>query len=410
MTRPAHVPEHLVVDYDNLGDQRIDAVQEAARGWRSEKGSVVWSDHNGGYWIVMGADDLRRGLVETETFDSASRGIKMVEIAGRDPLIPNELDGTEHTKYRRLLNPFFAPRRMRLLEEQVRKAAQDLLAGIAPTGRCDVVSEYARPLASSMFLSLVDWPLEDRELLERLVTLQVNGIPGSTPEENLRIQTEALHELAAYCEHQVTSRRENPRDDLTTQLINATVDGEPVPQDRLVGMLPPMVAGGLDTTQSVTSQTIRHFAEHPALQDRLRDESTPITDVVEEALRYFAPVGPLRAAIQDTELAGTQIKAGDRLHFMSQLANRDPQEFGDPDELQLDRETNRHLAFGLGPHRCIGAALGRVVLAVALEEFHNAVPSYQLVSADSQLGAVWSMKTVVVEWDPARSPALVSTA
>jgi cytochrome P450 len=409
MTRPAHVPEHLVVDYDNLGDQRIDAVQEAARSWRAEKGPVVWSDHNDGYWIVLGAAEVRRGLIETDTFDSASRGIKMVTIEGRDALIPNELDGTEHTQYRRLLNPFFAPRRMRLLEEQVRKAARDLLAPTTPAGSCDVVTDFARPLASSMFLSLVDWPLEDRETLERLVTLQVNGIPGRPPEENQRIQTEALHELAAYCEHQVTSRRENPRDDLTTQLINATIEGESVPEDRLLGMLPPMVAGGLDTTQSVTSQTIRQFAENPEQQDYLRADSSRIPGIVEEILRFHAPVGPLRAAIRDTELAGTQIKAGDRVHFMSQLANRDPEEFDGADELRMDRESNRHMSFGLGPHRCIGAALARVVLAVALEEFHAAVPTYRLVSSDSQLGAVWSMKTVVVEWDPSRSPALAST-
>ncbi|MCW2494474.1 cytochrome P450 [Jatrophihabitans sp.] len=411
MTRPAHVPEDLVVDFDTLGDLKIDEMHARARGWRADKGSVVWTDHNGGYWVVLGAAEFRRGLIETETFNSASRGIKLVDIEDREVLVPIELDGPEHTQYRRVLNPFFAPRRMRVLEEQVRKVARDLLAGIAPKGRCDVVTEYARPLASSMFLSLVDWPLEDREILERLVSLQVNGMPGKSPEENQRIQTDALHELAAYCERQITSRRENPRDDLTTQLINATVDGEPIPDSRLVaGIMPTLVAGGLDTTQSVTSQTIRLFAEDPSRQDYLREDGTRLHGVVEEILRYAAPVGPLRAAIQDTELAGVSIKSGDRLHFMSQLANRDPAEFDDPAELHLDRESNRHLSFGLGPHRCIGAALGRVVLAVAIEEFHLAIPTYHLVHSDSQLGAVWSMRSVIVEWDPDRSPSLTQTA
>jgi cytochrome P450 len=405
MTRPDHVPDRLVVDFDTLGELRIADVHAKVRRWRAEIGPVVWTDHNGGYWMVLGADEIRHGLTDVTVFDSASRGIKLVAIEPREALVPIELDGKEHTDYRRILNPFFAPRRMRLLEDQVRTVARQILTAIASSGSCDVVGDYARPLASTMFLSLVDWPLEDREELEFIVRRQVNGVPGQTEEANRAIQADALAAVADYCRRQIASRRERPRDDMTSTLMNSTVDGQPIPDERLLNMLIVLAAGGLDTTSSVTSQAIELFALNEDMQAYVREDSTRIPTVVEEMLRWCAPVGPLRAALRDVELGGAPIKAGDRVNFMGQAANRDPEEFTDPEQVRLNRDVNRHMAFGLGPHRCIGAALARTVLAVALDEFHAFIPAYRLVESDSQLGAVWSMKAVVVEWEPGSAPA-----
>ncbi|WP_181780294.1 cytochrome P450 [Pseudonocardia pini] len=399
MTRPEHVPADLVVDFDVLGDLGIPQAHAEASRWRREKGPVVWTDRNGGYWIVVGAEEIRRGLVDVSLFDSASRGVKMVTIEPREALVPLELDGEEHTTYRRILNPFFAPRRMRLLEDDVRKVARQLLAELAPTGSCEVVADFARPLASSMFLSMVDWPLEDRVKLENWVKRQVNGVAGESEEANRRIQAEALEAVTEYCRGQITSRRERPREDMTSTLMNATVDGAPIPDERLVGLLIVLAAGGLDTTASVTSQAVELFALHPDMQAYVREDGSRIPAVVEEMLRVGAPVGPLRAALRDTELGGVEIKAGDRVHFLGQAGSRDPAEFPDPDRVDLQREPNRHMAFGLGPHRCIGAALARVVLAVAFDEFHAVIPPYRLVGSESRLGAVWGMSSVVVEWD-----------
>ena len=410
MARPDHVPGRLVVDFDTLGELRIAEVHAKIRRWRTELGPVVWTDHNGGYWLVLGADEIRHGLTDVTLFDSASRGIKLVTIEPREALVPIELDGKEHTDYRRILNPFFAPRRMRLLEDDVRTVARQILAAIAVSGSCDVVGDYARPLASTMFLSLVDWPLEDREHLELIVRRQVNGIPGQTEEANRAIQTEAMAAVADYCQQQIASRRERPRDDMTSRLMNATVDGQPIPDDRLLTMLIVLAAGGLDTTASVTSQAIELFALNEDMQAYVREDSARIPAVVEEMLRWCAPVGPLRAALQDVELGGAPIKAGDRVNFMGQAANRDPGEFADPEQVHLDRDVNRHMAFGLGPHRCIGAALARTMLTAALDEFHAFIPAYRLLESDSQLGAVWSMKSVVLEWDPSSVPAAAGLA
>jgi cytochrome P450 len=409
--RPSHVPAELVVDFDALGDASIDELHARARRWRAEKGSVLWTDRNGGYWLVIGPEEIREGLSSSTTFDSASRGIKLVDIRPRNALVPIELDGDEHAAYRRLLNPFFSPRRVAQLQDQIRTVARGLLADLRSAGSCDVVNDYARPLASSMFLGLVDWPLEDRKQLELWVGQQVNGVPGVSPTANQRIQSDAMSSIGDYCLRQVELRRESGHhEDMTTMLMESTVHGEPIPDDALVSLLIVLLAGGLDTTQSVTSQVIADFARNPSRQADLREDGARLPAIVEESIRWASPTGPLRAAIRDTELGGVSIKAGDRLNFMVQLANRDPETFDHPEEMDSTRVTNRHLAFGLGAHRCIGSALARVVLAVALEEFHAALPEYRLRESASRLGAVWSMKSVVVEWDPAELPQPVAAS
>lgn len=400
MDRPSHVPENLVVDFDVFGNLQIHEVQELALQWRAEKGPIVWTPHHGGCWIVIGAEEVRQGLTDITIFDSASRGVKLAAIDKRERLIPIELDGPEHADYRRLLNPLFAPARTKLLEDDARKVANELLDKIENSGRCDVTSQFARPLASSMFLSLVDWPLDDREQLEHWVELELNGIPGQTMEENQATQAQAMADIAGYCMEQIKLRQAEPRDDMTMMLMNAEIDGEKLPEKELVGLLMLLMIAGLDTTQSVTSQGIESFALDPSRQEYLREDPSRIPMIIEEVLRWTGPAGPYRAAVRDTELAGVTIKKGDRINFMSQVANRDPKEFDNPDQIDFERDVNRHMTFGLGPHKCIGAALARVILHSAFDEFHRRIPTYRLVDASSHLGGVWGMDKVVIEWDP----------
>jgi cytochrome P450 len=401
MQRPGHVPDELVVDYDVFGGGSIDEALAQAEQWRAEKGGIVWSDRYGGHWIVLSAKGIRQGLTDPAVFDSASRGVKLLYIEGREPMVPIELDGPEHAGIRKVLNPLFAPARMRLIDDAARQLCRQFLDSIVGAPSCDVVSDYARPLASAMFLSLVDWPQEDRLQLERLVDRELNGIPGAPESESIAAQVEAINEISAYCRQQLDLRRGDQRDDMTSTLMNATVDGQAIPENRLVAMLLLLMVAGLDTTQSVFSRTIEWLGQDPARQEALRAEPERIPLLIEEMLRMHAPAGPFRAARQDTELAGISMKAGDRLYFMVQAGNRDAQEFDDPFVIDPDREVNRHMAFGLGPHKCIGAAMARVVLNAALDEFHRRLPPYRLVSSASHLGGVWGMLSVRVEFEPA---------
>ena len=400
MTRPDHVPAHLVIEYDVFGSKQIRDIKAEAVQWRAEKGPVVWSDHHGGHWVVLDAELVRQGLTDVATFDSSSRGVKITAISSREPLIPIELDGVEHADYRRMLNPLFSPARTRLLGEKARAIAGELLDDIVAKGRCEVVSQFARPLASTMFLGLVDWPLDEREQLEHWVELELNGIAGQTAEQNAATQAQAMADIASYCMRQVDQCKLQPGEDMTSYLVSsAVIDGEPLQPSRLTGLLMLLMIAGLDTTQSVTSQGIEALASNPVQQEYIRTHPDQLPMVVEEILRYAGPAGPNRAAVRDTELAGVSIKAGDRVNFMVPAANRDPDEFDRPDGLDFERDVNRHMTFGLGPHKCIGAALARTVLVEAFDQLHRRLPTYRLEASSSHLGGVWGMNDVVIEWD-----------
>ncbi len=400
MIRPTHVPDGLVIEYDTFGAEQISDVQGVAQRWRDQMGEVVWTDRHGGHWLVLSAEGCRAGLTDTSMFDSSSRGVKLVGLLDeRERMVPIELDGAEHSEYRRMLNPLFSPARMRLLDERVREAGRELIAKFVDNGRCEVVSEFARPLASSMFLNLVDWPIEDREKLEHWVELELNGIPGQSEQENLATQADAIAKIAAYSMKQIEDRTKNPRDDMTTLLMNTQVNGEALPPNRVIGLLMLLMIAGLDTTQSVTSQGVELLALRPHLQDQIRLHPERLPMVVEEILRWSGPAGPNRSVVRDLEFCGIEMKRGDRVTFMCPVANRDADEFADPQQIDFEREVNRHMTFGLGPHKCIGAALARTILVGAMDEFHRALPTYSLESSTSHLGGVWGMTTVNVTWE-----------
>ncbi len=402
MIRPAYVPEGLVVDYDTFGSEQISDVQAVAQRWRKQIGEVVWTDRHGGHWVVLSAEGCRAGLTDTSMFDSSSCGVKLASgLDERERMVPIELDGPEHADYRRMLNPLFAPARMRLLDERVRSTGRELIAKFVDRGRCEVVSEFARPLASSMFLNLVDWPSEDREKLEHWVELELNGIPGQSEQDNQATQADAIAKIMGYSMRQIEERARSPRDDMTTLLMNTKVNGESLPANRVVGLLMLLMIAGLDTTQSVTSQGIELLALRPHLQEQIRNHPEQLPMVVEEVLRWSGPAGPNRSAVRDLEFGGVQMKKGDRVTFMCPVANRDADEFADPQQVEFDREVNRHMTFGLGPHKCIGAALARTILVGAFDELHKALPTYSLESATSHLGGVWGMTAVNVVWESA---------
>jgi cytochrome P450 len=251
-----------------------------------------------------------------------------------------------------------------------------------------------------MFLRLMDWPLEDREMLEHWVERELNGFPGATPDELRKAKTEALEMMREYCRGKLAVRRADPRDDMTSAVIAASVDGEPIPDDVLVAILNLLMIAGLDTTQSVTSQSIAQLAARPESQDFVRQHPEHMPAIVEELLRFNAPAAPNRTAVADTEIEGVAIAAGDRVHCMVQAGNRDETEFAHPAVIDFAREVNRHMTFGLGHHKCIGASLAKVVIGAALQELHTVIPPYSLVSSSSHLGGVWGMNKVVISFEP----------
>lgn len=380
------VPPNLVTDFDVYDPALASPVdvfqQEVAK--LAAKGPVVYSPAYGGHWVVTGYKEVHQVLTDHETFSSYPNNLVTPVDFGK--FIPLELDPPEHTAYRQVLQPLFSPQRMKKLSDDIRGVVNDLIDGFAAKGHAEFISEFAHELPARIFLALMDWPLEDAPLFTEATDIVLFGKPGGTPEESDQARIEAGLIVAAYFQKVIEDRRNNPRDDATSALINTEValpDGTRLLQDHeLILMFYLLLMGGLHTVQGSLAWAIMHFVDNPAQRDLIIADPAVIPKAVEEILRIEAAVAAGRRAARDTELGGVTIAEGDQLLLMLCSANRDPETFAHPDELDINRSPNRHLSFGAGVHRCLGSHLGRVELTIALEELHRRIPDYQLVDSD----------------------------
>jgi cytochrome P450 len=403
MPRPSHIPVDLVIGFDAFETSTIDSMLTRAESWR-ERGPVLWTDQNHGHWVVLGASEARRVLTDQEFFSSAvpNKGVTGLLPVERAPQVPVEMDGAEHRSYRKLLIPLFSPRRMRLLDEEIRVLARQLIAQFVDRGSCDIVADYARPMVSAMFLRLMDWPAADRLHLERLTSLEIDGGSG-TPEERATMKQRANLLMNEYVQDRIAEHRGSTDPaDVTAALVHSTVDGEPISEPNLLGLLRLLMIGGLDTTQSVLSQTITYLASRPQLQDTVRSEPKALPEIVEECLRLHPAALISRTAVRDIDLGNAPIRSGDVVLPLFPAINRDPAEFPEPTRLESERPNgHQHLTFGAGAHMCIGAPLARTVLVAAIDEFHRAISAYRVTNAESHIGLVWAMNRVDLAVEPA---------
>jgi cytochrome P450 len=203
--------------------------------------------------------------------------------------------------------------------------------------------------------------------------------------------------MSTYFQEQVALRRaqqangEPPGDDLVSLLLDAEIDGQPIGEDHLVNTLRLLLIAGIDTTWSAIGASLWHLATHPDDRDRLAAEPELMPTAVEELLRVYAPVTMARLIVEETEVGGCTFEPGQMVMLPFPAANRDPEVFPDADNVILDRAENRHMAFGVGIHRCLGSNLARMELRVALEEWLRRVPRVTLADPD---GVTWSQGTV----------------
>ena len=223
---------------------------------------------------------------------------------------------------------------MNILEATVRELARTLISEFTARGTCEAVVDYARPLASAMFMKLMDWPLEDTPELERLTDMELNGPPDATTvDERNAGRQQAIIELDRYAMAQIALRHAAPAEaaDMTTVIMNSTLaDGGPIGEKELASMLRLLSIAGLDTTQSVMSQTLAYLGTHPEAQEYVRENRAEIPRLVEEFLRFNTPAMPSRVATVDYVVDGVQIAAGDTMHLLLSASNRDEQEFENP--------------------------------------------------------------------------------
>ena len=357
-------------DFDPAGPQSIyDLLREHSPVLRTEQGGTIIARH----------EDVEFALRNADIFSS---DMEAVSIGNVRPLIPLQINPPEHVKYRRLLDPLFAPKQVALLEADVRNLSNQLIDDFIDAGECEVNSAFAIPLPCTVFLRLLGLPLEDLDLFLELKNniIRPNGEAAQIPEaEFTRIQAETGQRIYAYFDKVLDERERQPRDDMRTGFLDAEVDGHRLTREDILDICYLFLLAGLDTVTASVGCMVSYLAQHPEQRRRLVDDPSQIPGAVEELLRWETPVpGVPRVVTKDVELSGEHLEPGEKVTVLLGSANIDERGFPQPADVDFERPANRHLAFGGGVHRCLGSHLARLELRVALEQLHERIPDYSI--------------------------------
>ena len=391
-----------VVDFDYHHDPRLATDPygyfDAARAERA-----FWSPNYGGYWVLTEAADIREAFQHPEWFSSRITGIPPTPRPRR--LLPLELDPPEHGRFRHPLAAVFSPQAVARMEPAIRDTCAGLVDGLAGRGRAELLADFAVPFPTTIFVELLGLPAAEAERFAAWNHALLHA--HDRPE----VRAQAKESIAAYLDELVTRRRaevadgRGRTDDLFAVLAREGVDGRALTRDELFDYVFLLFIAGLDTVTAALGFSFAYLAGHPEHRRALAADEALVPQAVEELLRAHSIVNPARTVTGgDRKFAGVCLRDGDRVLVSTVMANRDPAAFADPAEVRFDRAENRHLAFGAGPHRCLGSHLARAELRIALEEFHRRIPDYRI--ADGAViaahgGGAMGVDHLPVVWEPA---------
>jgi cytochrome P450 len=340
---------------------------------------VTHSDARGGFWVVTRYEDVLRVAQDWETF-SSELGVAIPDTKMVVPALPEHVDPPLHRTYKRLVNAWFTPNVVRGYEEPTRALVTRLIDDVIEAGRCDFMADIAQPFPGLAFFDLVlnAPPDQVREVNDLAQRASVPTNPDSR---------ECWVALNDWITDFVAARRAAPpRDDVVDAILNADIDGRPVTELEIQGLVLLLILGGLETTAGALGQFMLRFCHEPEIPALLRAQPDLVPAAVEELLRLDGPFFAIgRTVRHDTEIGGHPIGAGEKVLISWASANRDEDEFPDPDVFDLDRERNRHIAFGAGPHRCAGSNLARLNLRIAVHELVQRLDDLTLLVPEEDL-------------------------
>jgi cytochrome P450 len=350
-------------------------------------------------WALTGYDDCFRVFRNDEDFSSQLAGdadpvvtdnvpfdeVDRAELTRMSFHIPIAIDPPTFFMYRRFMNPLFSPQKAQEREPLVRTIAGELIAGFIGSGATDLHEQFARPLPARLTCRILGLPEERWEYFANPVDAIAHpdnpdeldmGDPAQLAERGYQLMADFNYEILKIAEE----RRQDPRDDVLTYLVNATIDdGRPLSPYEIVGIATLILGGGVETTTSAIGSGLVYFGRNPEVRDQLIERPELIESAVEEVLRMWPPISSFgRRARNTVAVNGVEIPAGDTVLMMLGGANRDPRQFPSPDEFVLERSPNRHLTFTAGIHRCIGSNLARMQIKVAFQEILARLPHYEL--------------------------------
>ena len=382
--KPPHVPDALVYDFDlfndpallaNAHDRILDIVKHAP--------PIFWTPRNGGHWMLCSHEAIFQAQRDFETFTSEFIPYEKVKAmqanlpeGAQRPLVavPINLDPPEHSKYRAPLNTAFSPKAVMKLRDEFRELAIEMIEKVKPNGRCEFMFDIAEPLPVTLFLRVMGLPVERQREYRDLAMEHLAGAKNPDPNAiQMRLQ-----KIVEICRDTLLERRDNPKDDLISTLWKLEIDGKPMTLHDMENFSIVLFLGGLDTVMNGMGHGLRHLALNPDLQDQLRADPKLIPEAAEEILRRYTFTVPPRMVAKDVEFEGVQMKQGERAYMCLPAADLDPTYFKDPQLFQLQRENKAHIAFGAGPHRCVGSHLARAELQCLYEEFLARIPKFRL--------------------------------
>ena len=369
--------------------------QNAPQIWDQLRGTcpVAHTDRYGGAWLPVTHADVSAVARDTDHFSSEGavlsnkpprdQWISMAPIGGAPPITS---DPPFHADARRLLLPAFSPQVVAEWEPEIRRLCNELIDNMGDLDTVDAAVQYAQNIPVYVIARMLGLPLEDSDYFRETVHMVLEEIGAEFGERQ-----GAFEKLDAYLGMHVRDHIENPKDDLIGFLLNAKIYDQPLSPEHVVGTIILLMVAGIDTTWSSIGSSIWHLAQHPADLQRMVNEPELLPTAIEELLRMYAPVTMARIVSQDAEIGGCPVKAGDSVLLPFPAANRDPEVFPDADKVIIDREENRHVAFGLGIHRCLGSNLARLELRIAVQVFIQRFPQFELADPSA---VTWSLGQV----------------
>jgi cytochrome P450 len=372
--------EDWKTDFDHL-DKRFTDNPYPIYSELRDKCPVAHSDRYGGMAVLTTMADIDKAVHDTQTFTSRRVFISEVPTDRRGLILPPiNLDPPDHTDRRRALLPYFTPSSMGKWEQPIRDICADLLAKLDGRTECDAAVDYAQEVPGQLTALMLGVPVEDasqfRDWIHDLLEL------GPADPVLSRHTTEIVLD---YMEKLVERRRAENHEgrDLVAYLFTQELDGEPISDRESARMLFLLMIAGIDTTWSAIGFGLLHLGAHPEDRNRLVAEPELIPTAVEEFLRAFSPVNVARIATTETEISGCPVREGDWTLLAFGSANRDPELFEDADQVVIDRAANRHAAFGLGVHRCLGSNLARTEIVIAVEAWLEKYPKFAVTDIDA---------------------------
>jgi cytochrome P450 len=369
--------------------------QNAHQIWDQLRGTcpVAHTDRYGGAWLPVTHADVSAVARDTDHFSSEGAVLanrppreEWVSLAPIGAAPPITSDPPFHADARRLLLPAFSPQVVAEWEPEIRRLCNELIDNMGDIDTVDAAVQYAQNIPVYVIARMLGLPLEDSDYFRETVHMVLEEIGAEFGERQ-----GAFEKLDAYLTMHVQDHIDNPKDDLIGFLLNAKIYDQPLSPQHVVGTIILLMVAGIDTTWSSIGSSIWHLAQHPSDLQRMVNEPELLPTAIEELLRMYAPVTMARIVTQDAEIGGCPVKRGDSVLLPFPAANRDPEVFPDADKVIIDREENRHVAFGLGIHRCLGSNLARLELRVAVQVFIQRFPKFELADPST---VTWSLGQV----------------